>query len=262
MKVGFIGAGQMGRPMIGRLVAAGHEVTVHARRPEVADDLRRQDLTVLGDVAGTVHDAEVVVLCVFDDAQLLTVMLDENALPALRPGAVVVSHVTGSPTTARRMQDAAPDGVAVLDVPISGTAAGVERGSLTLLVGGDVDALEVARPVLAAYGEPILHVGGLGDGQLLKLLNNTLFSATFRAACDAAIVAERLGIPHDRFVDVIRHCSGDSFALQVLAAAPASALAPAVARYLRKDVAAARDAAGDVGIDLGRLGDWADWFDE
>jgi 3-hydroxyisobutyrate dehydrogenase-like beta-hydroxyacid dehydrogenase len=248
--------------MVDRLTAGGHHVTVHARRPEARAELHAAGIATVDDAGLAVADCDVVIVCVFDDAQLRSVLLDGSTLAAAHPGTVVVSHVTGSPRTARALQDAAPEGVALLDVPVSGTAAHIRDGRLTLLAGGDADALERARPALACYGDPIIHVGGLGDSQLVKLLNNGLFSATFRAACDAVMLAEQAGIPNERFVSVIEQCSGDSFALRLFRRGSPAALAHGVQHYLRKDVAAARSAAADLGLDLGRLGASADWFDE
>jgi 3-hydroxyisobutyrate dehydrogenase-like beta-hydroxyacid dehydrogenase len=262
MRIGFIGPGQMGRPMVDRIVGAGHDVTVHARRDETADELRAAGLVAVRQPRDAVAGAEVVIVCVFDDAQLRSVLLDDGALDAARSGAVVISHVTGSPRTARTLRAAAPSGVDVLDVPVSGTAADIGDGRLTLLVGGDASALERARPALASYGDPIVHVGDLGTSQVVKLLNNALFSATFRAACDAALLAEQTGIPHERFVSVVQACSGDSFALRVLQRGSPADVARGVQRYLRKDVAAAQVAASELGLDLGRLGRWAAWFDD
>lgn len=261
MRIGFIGVGQIGWPMVEQLVAAGHDVSALARRTEVRDALMAIGAHPVVDARDAVRDAEIAMVCVFDDAQLRATVLDDGALAAMRPGSILVSHVTSSPTTAKELQDRAPAGVLVLDAPISGTADDVRAGRLTLLVGGDSAALDAATPVLAAYGDPILHVGGPGDGQLLKLVNNALFSATFRAACDAVLVAESIGIDRQRFIEAINHCSGDSFALRVLTAGPAGVMAKAVSRYLRKDVAAAHAAALEFDIDLGRLGRWADWFD-
>lgn len=260
MKIGFIGPGQMGRPMIDRLCAAGHVVTVHARRPETQQSLRWDGLTALPRAVDVVQDAELVIVCVFSDDQLGEVMIDDGALGAMAKNSILVNHVTGSPTTARALQSRAPSGVTVLDAPVSGTAHDIRAGRLTILTGGNESAFADARTALSAYGDPIVHVGDLGSGQLVKLLNNLVFSANLRAACDAAVLAERLGIEHQTFVDAITHCSGDSTALHVLAAGRPDAITDGIARYLRKDVAAAREASRDLGVDLGRLAEWADWF--
>lgn len=261
MKIAFIGPGQLGRPMVDRLHAAGHDLTVHARRSGTRQSLREDGLTVVPHVVDAVTNAELVIVCVFDDEQLDDVMIASGALAAMEGKAsILVNHVTGDPVTSRRLQAEAPAGVTVLDAPVSGTADDIRRGQLTILAGGPQTALDVARTALSAYGSPILRVGDLGSGQLVKLLNNLLFSATFRAACDAAVLARRLGIEHELFVDAISHCSGDSSALAVLRSGPPDTIVDGISRYLRKDVAAARDASRHFGVDLGRLVAWADWF--
>lgn len=260
MKIGFIGPGQLGRPMVDRLRAAGHAVTVHARRPEAQQSLRSDGLTAVPRAVDAVLGAELVIVCVFSDAQLEEVMMDDGALGAMTTNSILVSHVTGSPTTAQVLQSRAPTGVTVLDAPVSGTAQDIRAGRLTILTGGDEAAFTKACTALSAYGDPIVRVGDLGSGQLVKLLNNLVFSANFRAVCDAAVLAERLGIEHQTFVDAITHCSGDSAALRILTAGRPDAITDGIARYLRKDVAAAREAGRDLNVDLGRLAEWADWF--
>jgi 3-hydroxyisobutyrate dehydrogenase-like beta-hydroxyacid dehydrogenase len=184
--VGFVGAGQMGRPMVDRLIAAGCATEVYARRPGHRAELEATGIAVADSLEGLASRADLLILCLFNDAQVRDVMFDQGALAAMRPGSVLVSHVTGSPGLAIELQAKAPAGVAVLDVPISGTSDDIRRGELTLLVGGEAAALERVRATLAAYGSPIIAVGGLGDGQRMKLINNLLFAVNLRVALAAA----------------------------------------------------------------------------
>jgi 3-hydroxyisobutyrate dehydrogenase len=162
--VGFIGVGHMGRPMVERMVAAGVPTEVYVRRSDLRDELVSTGVAVATSASDLAARSDVVILCCFNDAQVREVMLDDGVLSAMRSGSIVVSHVTGSPALSRDLQAAAPEGVTVLDVPISGTDDHIRRGQLTLMVGGDVAALDRIRSVLATYGNPILHVGGLGGG--------------------------------------------------------------------------------------------------
>ena len=112
----------------------------------------------------------------FTDEQVAQVCLAGVLVAAMPPGAALVVHTTGSPRTAQAIAAHSP-GIDVLDAPVSGGPHDIAAGSVTLFVGGPDDAVARVRPVLAAYGDPILHVGPLGAGQAVKLINNALFAA-------------------------------------------------------------------------------------
>jgi 3-hydroxyisobutyrate dehydrogenase len=259
MNVGFIGVGQMGRPMVDRLVAAAVPVEVFVRRSELRADLEAAGVEVAESMTALAARSDLLIVCLFDDDQVRDVLFEEGVLAAMRPGSIVANHVTGSPELAVEIEARAPEGVTFLDVPISGTAAHIARGELTLMVGGDAAALDRARDVFAAYAEPILHVGGVGDGQRMKLVNNLLFAVNLRAALDAAELGRSLGIEPAELARVLAECSGASFALDLLQAAPPEAWSTSVRRYLAKDVAVIQDVATQSGIDLGELGSRAAW---
>jgi 3-hydroxyisobutyrate dehydrogenase len=260
--VGFVGAGQMGRPMVDRLFAAGFAPQVFARRAEVQQDLKAAGIGVGESAAQVGAGADVLILCLFSDTQVRDVMFDDGVLAAMRPGSVVLSHVTGSPELSVELQAAAPLGVTILDVPVSGTVDHIRRGELTMLVGGEGAALEKARPALGSYGNPILHVGGLGDGQRMKLVNNLLFTVHLRVALEAAALARSFGISSPDFARVISACSGDSFAVRLFSHTEPKAMAEGARHFLMKDVNAIRDVAKAEGLDLGLLGDLAGWVFE
>jgi 3-hydroxyisobutyrate dehydrogenase-like beta-hydroxyacid dehydrogenase len=261
-KVGFIGAGQMGRPMVDRLVAAGWPVEVFARRPEQRTELAAAGIAVSASATDVASRADLVIVCLFSDAQVREVVLDGGVLAAMRPGSVMANHVTGSPDLAVELAAAAPDGVGFLDLPISGTAESIRNGRLTLLVGGDPTLLGRVREPLSAYGDPILEVGGVGDGQRIKLVNNLLFAVHLRVALAGAAVAAELGIAPDQLARVVARCSGDSFAVRLFGQAPPEVFATSARPYLVKDVAVIREVAAASGIDLGRLGELARWVDD
>ncbi|MGD9701265.1 MAG: NAD(P)-dependent oxidoreductase [Acidimicrobiia bacterium] len=259
--VGFIGVGQMGRPMVDRLLAAGWPTTAFVRRSEQRAELESDGIAVASSAVELAANVEVLILCLFNDAQFREVVLDGGVLDALRPGSVLVSHVTGSPALSVDLQAAAPEGVHVLDVPISGTADHIRASQLTLLVGGDRDALARVRPVLESYGNPILEVGGLGDGQRMKLINNLLFTVHLRTALAAASLGASMGVSPGELSRVVSECSGDSFALRLFQQIPPEAMSAAAKPYLVKDVGVIREVAASLGIDLGLLGDLASWVE-
>jgi 3-hydroxyisobutyrate dehydrogenase-like beta-hydroxyacid dehydrogenase len=262
LRVGFVGVGHMGRPMVDRLVAAGVPVEVFARRVEVRAELHAAGIATVDSASELAGRCDVLIVCMFNDEQVRDALLAGHAIASMRAGSVLVSHVTGSPQLSVDLQTAAPAGVTVLDVPISGTEAHIRRGELTLLVGGDRDVLERIRPVLSTYSSPILHVGGLGDGQRLKLINNLLFAVNLRVALAAAALGESMGIAPAELSRVVAECSGGSFALDLLRHVAPQQIEAGARPYLVKDVGAIRAVAAAQGISLGDLGELANWVDE
>jgi 3-hydroxyisobutyrate dehydrogenase-like beta-hydroxyacid dehydrogenase len=206
--------------------------------------------------------SDLLIICCFNDAQVRQVTLEGGVLAAMPPSAILVSHVTGSPVLPRQLQAAAPPAVTVLDGPISGTDDHIRRGQLTLMVGGDIAALDRIRPVLEVYCNPILHVGGLGDGQRVKLLNNLVFTVNLRTALAAAELGESMGVPASELARVLSECSGGSFASNLLRSMAPGALVGGARHYLVKDVTTVRDVAAEQGIELGLLGELASWVFE
>ncbi|MCV7280261.1 NAD(P)-dependent oxidoreductase [Mycolicibacterium flavescens] len=251
--IGFIGAGQMGEPMVHRLLAAGRPVTVYARRDEVRQRLADAGATVVDSVADVGKGARTVICCMFSDAQLKEVA--EELIDHCAAGTVVLSHTTGSVSTVRDIDSARAD-VTVLDAPISGTAEDIANGRLTVLIGGPADAVETAAEVVQAYAATVLRTGLLGTALNLKLVNNVLFAANAQLLSAAVGVAGKLDIEADRFLEVLAACSADSkvagYARGIGGMAPFTEMA---APFLRKDVDAALAAAQEAGTDLGLLYD-------
>ncbi|WP_105970919.1 NAD(P)-dependent oxidoreductase [Streptomyces geranii] len=258
MRLGFIGAGRMGRPIVDRLRAAGHEVTVLVRRPESRASAAAAGLTCAGTVAETVRDADAVFVTVLTDEQVRSVCLGPaGAVAAMRPGATLVQHTTSAPATARLLAQAgAEQGIGVLDAALSGSPPDIAEGRLTLWVGGEETVLEAVRPLLSTYASPVLWVGAAaGDGQRVKLVNNALFVAQVGLAVDAVRLAGSLGIDERTLLAVLPHGSGASRALSVVAGGGSvDAVAGRLAALMRKDVAVVREVARSAGADLGIIG--------
>jgi 3-hydroxyisobutyrate dehydrogenase-like beta-hydroxyacid dehydrogenase len=249
-KVGIVGIGQMGMPMLERLRSAGLDVAFRARRPELVKAAQTAGAVSTSDFG----DRDVVIICVYTDSQVREVA--DEVLPGMRAGAVLVNHTTGRPATAEWLGDrAASQGVAVLDCALSGSPADVGDGHLTLLIGGDESTLASVRPVLAAYADPILHVGALGDGQRVKLVNNALFGAQVQLAVEAERVARDLGVDPATALGAITRCSGTSRALELAVLfGSAAKLQQGAGRFIRKDMDVVEEVAREIGVELGRLG--------
>ncbi|MCL2585890.1 MAG: NAD(P)-dependent oxidoreductase [Streptosporangiales bacterium] len=252
MRIGFVGAGRMGRPMVERLVAAGHEVTVLGRTPGNRDRLREAGAAPVAAAAETAAGADIVGVCVFSDEQVSHV--GAEVLPAMPAGSVLVVHTTGSPATVRDLRDTAPGGVGVIDCPVSGGPHDIAAGAITLLAGGAAEHVDRARPALEAYGDPILHAGPLGAGQTVKLVNNAVFAANIGLLAAAARLGTRLGIEEKSLLTALTHGSAGSRALDSAArAGSVEVFAAAVAEFLSKDVEVVRATAAALGGDLGVL---------
>jgi 3-hydroxyisobutyrate dehydrogenase-like beta-hydroxyacid dehydrogenase len=144
----------------------------------------------------------------------------------------------------------------VVDAPVSGGPHDIAAGHVTLFVGGDDDAVAVAKPVLAAYGNPILHVGHGGAGQLVKLVNNTLFAAQIGLLAEGARLGDRFGLSEPVLLEALTHGSAASRALgNITRAGSTGAFIDAVGDFIGKDVAVSRKILAELGGDLGPLDD-------
>jgi 3-hydroxyisobutyrate dehydrogenase-like beta-hydroxyacid dehydrogenase len=254
--VGFVGAGAMGTPMVERLVDAGYTTNVFARREDVLAPLVRRGAIQCSSIAEVASKASVMVLCVFSDEQVVEVCLGESGLLAsMNPGAVLALHTTGSPMLARTLHAKAQErGVAVVDAPVSGGPIDIRSGKLTVLLGGAEKDVSTCTSVLSAYADPIIHVGGIGAAQVVKLINNALLAANLALALEAARVGHQLGIETATLVEGISHCSGESHALSMVGAATsAEQLLNLIRPFLRKDLSTVSAVARELDLDLGAL---------
>ncbi|WP_375486532.1 NAD(P)-dependent oxidoreductase [uncultured Mycobacterium sp.] len=251
--IGFIGAGQMGEPMVRRLLQANHHVLVYARRDEVRDRLANAGALLADSVSDLARRSDILISCLFSDDQLRAVGLGPEGLAAnAKPGAVFVSHTTGNISTLTEL--AGTSRSTILDAPVSGTAEDIAAGTLTILVGGPPDAVQRVKPVLAAYADPIIATGELGSALNIKLINNVLFAANSQLVAAAVEVGRRLGIDAEALLAALSVCSAASNAARyVQSTGGVDAFANLAAPFLRKDFAAAVAAAEEAGMDLGLL---------
>lgn len=205
--VGFIGLGQIGRPMATRLTDWPAGLWVHDVDPSATEPLEQAGAKVAGTPREVAEQSRHVSVMVRDDAQVREVLTGADGLFAgARPGCVVAIHSTIHPDTAREVADlAAAHDVRVLDAPVSGGAVGAQQGRLAILVGGDVDAFEASCEVLERMGEIVVHVGPIGAGTAAKLARNLLHFVAFTAATEASRLAEAAGIDLVALGKVVRH---------------------------------------------------------
>jgi len=213
MQLGFIGLGAMGLPMTRHLLEAGHQVTVASRSRGPIDRAVSLGAVDGGSPAEVAAASEIVMLCVPSSPQVAEVV--DLMLPALGPGQVVVDCSTIDPEAARAQhQRVTAAGAGFLDAPLSGGTAGAEKGTLTLMVGGDEATLATARPALEPFSGLVVHVGGPGMGQVVKLCNNLIYAAQMVATSEATALALKSGVDIDKLHEVLVHATGDCVAVR------------------------------------------------
>ena len=250
-RVGFVGAGRMGLPMVERLAAAGHDLVVHARNPETQAALARLGVRHTTELPEAAAGADVLLLCVFNDEQLAAIAGPLAA--ALPDGAVLASHVTGRESTLRATAGRFP-GIHVVDAPVSGVPDDIRAGRLTVLLGGAPAARARAAAVVRAYADPVIETGGLGTALAVKLVNNLLFAANAQLVAEAVQLGEALGVAPRELLGALGHMSGGSQASH--RAAMRASLAEFAARigpFMGKDVAICLEQAAERGADPGLL---------
>lgn len=258
MRVTFVGAGQIGGPMSQRLLAAGHDVTVYARRAEVREHFAAVGATVTDSLADAARAADVVHVCVYSDEQLDAVTLGDDGLVAhLADDALLLSHTTGSPATIQRI--AAAGNGHVVDAPFSGGADDVLAGELTVMLGGAPDDVERAHTTVSAYADPILPIGALGTALVVKLVNNALFAANIQLVAEAERIANELGVDTPTLANVIQQSSGASYVMGLVTyMGSIKHLVDAAGHYMRKDIDVVREVTDGLGVDLGIIGQAVD----
>ena len=220
MRVGFIGLGIMGSRMAANLRRAGHELAVFNRTRETADAWARDHgAAVAATPAQAAAEAEVVITMVVDGPQVEAVLLgDGGAAGGAAEDTLCVDMSTIAPTETRRIGAAlAERGVRFMDAPVTGSSPRAQDGTLTIMAGGEPEDFERARPLFEAMGELIVHVGGLGDGEMIKLINNAVAAVNAATVGEALLVGRRAGLDLDALVRVMAAGSGGSAMLELKA---------------------------------------------
>jgi 3-hydroxyisobutyrate dehydrogenase len=213
-KVAFIGLGVMGFPMAGHLKTRGHDVVVFNRTRAKADAfLARFGGSAARTPAEAADGADFVFTCVGNDDDLRAVTLGaDGAFAALGKGAIFVDHTTASAAIARELHDSAKDrGAGALDAPVSGGQSGAENGTLTVMVGGDDEDFEKAKPVIEAYARTVNLIGPSGAGQLTKMVNQICIGGLIEGLAEALHFARRAGLDIGRVIDTISKGAAQSW---------------------------------------------------
>jgi len=245
LRVGFVGLGSQGAPMARRIVDGGFPTTLWARRPESLEPFAETQAQIAASPAELGAASDVLGVCVVDDVGVDQVLRGpDGALAAMADGSVVIIHSTVHPDTCARLQADHPS-LHVVDAPVSGGGHKAAEGELLVMVGGAPDVVERCRPVLATFGDPILHVGPLGAGQEAKVLNNTVFTAQLALAAEVFELAVERDLDRASIATILSSGSGRSYAADVVAGSgyDLEGLAPLAGDLLAKDVGILADRA-------------------
>ncbi len=203
LEAGVIGLGAMGAPMARHLADAGLLCMVWNRTSSKAEALAQETGTVEADTPVQLASAcNVILTCVSADQDLLDVV--EQLLPGIQPGSVVVDTSTVSPSTARqvsvRLQEV---GANLVDAPVSGGVEGANKGTLSVMAGGDSANISRIMPVLEAISASVTHMGPVGFGQATKAVNQVMIAGIAEAVCEALALSEKLNLPSERLLSVV-----------------------------------------------------------
>ncbi|MGH3280909.1 MAG: NAD(P)-dependent oxidoreductase [Trebonia sp.] len=210
-EIGFIGLGNMGGRMTARLVDKSRAVLGYDVRQELAGRVGARPAASVAQVA----DAADVVLLSLPDSHVVEAITygDHGLIARARPGQVIVDLSTAAPTSTRAIhQELAAKGAAYLDAGISGGAAAADKGTLTLMVGGDAAVLDQVRPVLDCFAAEVFHCGGSGTGHTAKLFNNFLNAVSLAATAEVMVAGKKAGLDLETLLSIINASSGVNFA--------------------------------------------------
>jgi len=216
MRIGFVGLGTMGGPMARRLAAQGHQVAGYDVDAARAARAREGGVTLATSPGGAAENADAVLSSLPDPAALRRAYLGaDGVLSTVKAGATLLDLSTVDPDTWREVAAAARvKGVDCLDAPVSGGPAEAGSGKLVFLVGGDGAVVERCRTLLLTLGTEIHHVGPLGSGQIIKLVNNVMSIGNVAVAAEAMVLGVKAGLDPQAIYDVVRVSTGNSFAFE------------------------------------------------
>jgi 3-hydroxyisobutyrate dehydrogenase len=217
-RVGWIGTGVMGSSMCGHVLAKGYAVTVYNRTRERAAGLLKAGATWADSPRALAERSDVVISIVGFPRDVLEVFLGpEGALAGSQPGMILVDMTTSEPALAREIAlPAKAKGVGAVDAPVSGGDVGAKNATLSIMVGGDADAVDAVRPLLECMGKTIVHQGGPGAGQHTKMVNQILIATNMIGVCEALLYAYKAGLDPERVLQSVGGGAAASWSLNNL----------------------------------------------
>jgi len=223
MKIGFIGLGNMGAPMVKRLVASGHDITGYDVMESAMAALSEVKMSFSKDILTAAREQDVVITMLPNGEALIKVV--EAIIPVMSKGSCFIDCSTVDINTTRQVATLLKNAaIHVLDAPVSGGVGGAEAGTLTFMVGGSEDSFAIGNPLFKIMGKRVIHCGADGAGQAAKICNNMILGVTMIATCEAFALADDLALDRQKLFDVVSTSSGNSWSMSTYC--PASGVGP------------------------------------
>lgn len=223
MKIGFIGLGNMGAPMVKRLVASGHDITGYDVMESAMAALSEVKMSFSKDILTAAREQDVVITMLPNGEALIKVV--EAIIPVMPKGSCFIDCSTVDINTTRQVATLLKNAaIHVLDAPVSGGVGGAVAGTLTFMVGGSEDSFAIGNPLFKIMGKRVIHCGADGAGQAAKICNNMILGVTMIATCEAFALADDLALDRQKLFDVVSTSSGNSWSMSTYC--PASGVGP------------------------------------
>ncbi|MDA9874144.1 3-hydroxyisobutyrate dehydrogenase [Alphaproteobacteria bacterium] len=223
MKIGFIGLGNMGTPMVKRLVASGHDITGYDVKESAMAALSEVKMSFSKDILTAAREQDVVITMLPSGEALIKVV--EAIIPVMPKGSCFIDCSTVDINTTRQVATLLKNAaIHVLDAPVSGGVSGAGAGTLTFMVGGSEDSFAIGNPLFKIMGKRVIHCGADGAGQAAKICNNMILGVTMIATCEAFALADDLALDRQKLFDVVSTSSGNSWSMSTYC--PASGVGP------------------------------------
>jgi len=212
MRVGFIGTGNMGKPMASHLLAAGYELTVHDRRKEATEELVKQGASWADTPKAVAQASEVTITSLPGPLEVEEITLGANGIfEGANKGHFYIDMSTNAPSSIRKVANiAASKGIEVLDAPVTGGVRGAKKATLTIMVGANRHAYESCEPILRKLGEHVILMGEVGSGCVAKLVNNMMSISNVIVAMEAMVLGAKAGVDVQKLFEVVDSGSGSS----------------------------------------------------
>ena len=255
MKLGYVGIGLMGKPMILRLLAAGHEVTVWNRSREKLTPVVEKGAKAAGSPAAVARAADIVMLCVTDQRAAEEVLFGpDGVIHGASAGKLVVDFSSIAPASAREFAKRLEQkGMGLVDAPVSGGVPGAETGTLAIMAGGKTEHVERVRPVVMQLAARFTRMGDSGAGQTTKLCNQVIVGSLLAVIAEAVRLAEAAGVDATKLPEALKGGFADSLPLQIFGSRMASrSFEPSIgaASLMLKDLTNAAHVAQANGVSL------------
>jgi 3-hydroxyisobutyrate dehydrogenase-like beta-hydroxyacid dehydrogenase len=211
-RIGFIGVGKMGRPMALNLAAKGYNVQAYDIRPEAAQELEGTPIIYAQSLHQLAQNSDIIITMVFSGEQVQQILVGpDGILPLLALDTVILEMTSSNPAITLELgKQCAEKNIHLIDAPVSGGVESAEKGTLTVMVGGEEDLVNRVKPVLMSMAKKIIHVGPQGSGHAMKVMNNFISATTLAATTEVVAVARKAGIPAERVIEVLQTSTGTS----------------------------------------------------